>query len=210
MYPINLILDEKPCLVIGGGEVAARKIAGLLEARAAITVIAPDLVPELYQLWQKDKFLWQKKFYATGDMKGFFLVICATDDENFNRAASAEARREKILINVVDRLSLCDFAMPAVIRHGDLLVTSSTNGKSPAMAREIRRELDKFLDAGYAPFIEKMAQLRRKAMTVIPTFRQREEFWRRVLDKNILKMVREGKVKEAEDKIRNAISSFRA
>lgn len=210
MYPINLILDEKPCLVIGGGEVAARKIAGLLEARAAITVIAPELAPGLHQLWQKDKFLWQKKFYAAGDMKGFFLVICATDDEAFNKAAAAEARREKILINVVDRLSLCDFAMPAVIRRGDLLVTSSTNGKSPAMAREIRRELDKFLDAGYAPFIEKMAQLRHKAMTVIPTFRQREEFWRRVLDKNILKMVREGKVEEAEDKIRNAISSFRA
>ena len=100
--------------------------------------------------------------------------------------------------------------MPAVIRRGDLLITSSTNGKSPAMAREIRRELEHFIDKGYAPFIEKMSILRQEAMGVIPTFREREDFWREVLNENILKLIREGKGKEAEDKIRNAISSFRA
>ncbi|TCS81990.1 precorrin-2 dehydrogenase/sirohydrochlorin ferrochelatase family protein [Pectinatus cerevisiiphilus] len=208
MYPVNLILDDKPCLVIGGGEVAYRKIQGLLAASAKITVIAPELLEKLSAMHEKGLFSWLKKPYKQGDIKGFFLAVCATDDENINKLAAAEARKEHILINVVDRLSLCDFAMPAVIRRGDLLVTSSTNGKSPAMAREIRRELEKFLDTGYAPFIEKMAVLRQEAMQVIPTFRQREEFWRSTLDENILKMVREGKVKEAEGKIRNAISSF--
>ncbi|MDQ0203917.1 precorrin-2 dehydrogenase/sirohydrochlorin ferrochelatase family protein [Pectinatus haikarae] len=208
MYPVNLILDEKACVVVGGGEVAYRKIEGLLSAAAAVTVIAPDITEKLFSMYEKGLFAWVKKSYEDGDIKGFFLAVCATDDEEINRRVAAEAKKEGILINVVDRLSLCDFAMPAVIRRGDLLVTSSTNGKSPAMAREIRRELEKFLDAGYAPFIEIMAGLRKEAMTVIPTFREREEFWRSTLDENILKMVREGKLGEAEDKIRNAISSF--
>lgn len=210
MYPINLILDEKPCIVIGGGDVAYRKIKGLLAAHAQVTVVSPQLTPNLLAMYQKTLFKWIKKPYTNGDIKGFFIAICATDDETVNQAAAKEAKRENILINVVDRLALCDFAMPAVIRRGDLLVTSSTNGKSPAMAREIRRELEKFLDTGYAPFIEKMALLRKEAMNVIPSFTQREVFWRKILNADILKMIRNGKINEAEDKIRNAIISFRS
>lgn len=210
MYPVNLILDNKSCVVIGGGDVACRKIKGLIVAKAKVTVVSPELNEELLEMQNDGQFTWLKRVYKNGDIKGYALAICATDDERINKAAAAEANREKILINVVDRLRLCDFAMPAVIRRGDLLITSSTNGKSPAMAREIRRELEKFIDKGYAPFIEKMSVLRQEAMGVIPTFREREDFWREVLNENILKLIREGKVKEAEDKIHNAISSFRA
>lgn len=210
MYPVNLILDNKACVVIGGGDVACRKIKGLIAAKAKVTVVSPELNEELLAMQNDGQFTWLKRVYKNGDIKGYALAICATDDERINKAAAAEANREKILINVVDRLRLCDFAMPAVIRRGDLLITSSTNGKSPAMAREIRRELEKFIDKGYAPFIEKMSVLRQEAMGVIPTFREREDFWREVLNENILKLIREGKVKEAEDKIHNAISSFRA
>lgn len=210
MYPVNLILDNKACVVIGGGDVACRKIKGLIAAKAKVTVVSPELNEELLAMQNDGQFTWLKRVYKNGDIKGYALAICATDDERINKAAAAEANREKILINVVDRLRLCDFAMPAVIRRGDLLITSSTNGKSPAMAREIRRELEKFIDKGYAPFIEKMSVLRQEAMSVIPTFREREDFWREVLNENILKLIREGKVKEAEDKIHNAISSFRA
>ena len=210
MYPVNLILDNKSCVVIGGGDVACRKIKGLIAAKAKVTVVSPELNEELLEMQNDGQFTWLKRVYKNGDIKGYALAICATDDERINKAAAAEANREKILINVVDRLRLCDFAMPAVIRRGDLLITSSTNGKSPAMAREIRRELEKFIDKGYAPFIEKMSVLRQEAMSVIPTFREREDFWREVLNENILKLIREGKVKEAEDKIHNAISSFRA
>lgn len=210
MYPINLILDNKPCVVIGGGMVACRKIKGLIDANAKITVIAPKLNDELQILQAENLFVWLKKSYEYGDIKNYILAICATDDEEINHLAANEAKTEHILINVVDRLPLCDFAMPAVIRRGNLLITSSTNGKSPAMAREIKRELEDFIDRGYAPFIEKLAVLRQEAASVIPTFRQREDFWRKILNKDIMILIHKGKVKEAEDKIRNAISSFRA
>ncbi|WP_196593660.1 precorrin-2 dehydrogenase/sirohydrochlorin ferrochelatase family protein [Pectinatus sottacetonis] len=210
MYPINLILDDKPCVVIGGGEVAYRKIKGLIEAKAKVTVISPRLHDKLARMNADGEFTWINREYRDGDIKNYILAVSATDDETINHKVANEAKKEKILINVVDHLALCDFAMPAVIRRGNLLVTSSTNGKSPAMAREIRRELEKFLDNGYAPFIDKMAELRQKAKKAIPTFQQREDFWRQVLDEDILKLVRMGKIKEAEDKICNAISSFRA
>ena len=210
MYPVNLILDNKACVVIGGGDVACRKIKGLIAAKAKVTVVSPELNEELLKMQNDGQFTWLKRVYKNGDIKGYALAICATDDERINKAAAAEANREKVLINVVDRLRLCDFAMPAVIRRGDLLITSSTNGKSPAMAREIRRELEKILDVGYAPFIEILALLREEAMQAIPTFRQREVFWRDILNEDVLMLVRNGRLKEAEDKIRNAISSFRS
>lgn len=210
MYPVNLILDDKPCLVIGGGKVAYRKVKGLLAANAAVTVLAPILEEQLILLKKAGKIRWLDKIYTEGDITNYALVICATDNEKINQAAAIEAKSKKILINIVDCLPLCDFAVPAVIRRGDLLVTSSTNGKSPAMAREIRRELEKILDVGYAPFIEILALLREEAMQAIPTFRQREVFWRDILNEDVLMLVRNGRLKEAEDKIRNAISSFRS
>ncbi len=210
MYPINLILDGCPCVVIGGGEVAARKAVGLLEAEAEVTVISPRLCEKLQGLLAEGRIKWRQKEYENGDLEGFSLAITATDDEMINKASAEEAKARKILINVVDRLALCDFAMPAIIRRGDLLVTSSTNGKSPAMARELKRELSAFLDKGYAPFIENLSRLRELAMEKIPTFRQREDFWRQALNEDILKLVCAGKVEEAEARIRDAIGSFRA
>lgn len=210
MYPINLILDDKPCVVLGGGHVALRKVKGLLDAKAKVTVISPEIVAELAELAAEKRIVWQRKCYEQGDLDDFILAICAIGNEKINAEVQREAKQKKVILNVVDRLEFCDFALPAKIRRGDLLVTFSTNGKSPALSRYLRCKMEREFDETYANWLDKLVQLRKEAIEKLPTSDDREIFWRSALSDEVMELVKNKKYDEAEASIRDAISSFRA
>ncbi len=210
MYPVNLILDDKPCIVLGGGHVALRKVEGLLEANAKITIVSPELVDGLKKLVDENKIIWKQKCYEKSDLSGFELIVCAVGNEEVNRQVYADAHELRIIINVVDRFELCDFALPAKIRRGNLLVTFSTNGKSPALSRYLRTKMEKEFDDTYAIWLERLNTLRNEAIKKLPTADDREIFWRSALSDEVMDLVKQKKYDEAEESIRNAISSFGA
>jgi precorrin-2 dehydrogenase / sirohydrochlorin ferrochelatase len=208
VYPINLDLKNRLCVVLGGGNVALRKVKTLLAAEARITVIAPVLTGDLAHLVESGRIDWLGKKYETGDLRGFFLVICATNNSQTNVWAAIEAKREGSLVNVVEPAYLSDFTVPAQVRRGDLLLTVSTGGKSPALARQLRRELEKDFGDTYGAWLEKLALLRKEMRSRLESSHDREMFWRQALDAEVLELVKRGELKKAEAKIRDAIGSF--
>ncbi|HEY6419558.1 MAG TPA: bifunctional precorrin-2 dehydrogenase/sirohydrochlorin ferrochelatase [Candidatus Binataceae bacterium] len=148
--PIFLDVSGQRCMVIGGGEIAARKVASLLEAGAVVTVISPTLVPTLESSAARGAITHEARAYRLGDMKGFLIVFATTDDRDLQRALAAEARELGILINIADASELCTFIAPAVVSRGALRIAISTSGASPALASRIRRELEHQFGAEYA------------------------------------------------------------
>ncbi len=149
-FPICLDLSGKTCIVIGGGQVAERKIRSLLECGARITVVSPELTDEIAELAACGRIQFRQRPYRDGDLQGSFLTIAATDDPAVQQAVQAEAERHNLLLNVADVPERCNFILPATLRRGDLAISVSTGGKSPALARQIRQELEGRFDSAYA------------------------------------------------------------
>ena len=135
-YPIFLDLQGRPAVVVGGGRVAARKAAALVEAGARVRVIAPRLVPEL-QAHQVER-----RSYRPGDLRGAVLAFAATNDRRVNHAVAVEATRRRIPVNVADSLEECTFIVPARVSRGGLEIAVSTGGRSPRLAKQLRRRLE--------------------------------------------------------------------
>jgi precorrin-2 dehydrogenase/sirohydrochlorin ferrochelatase len=160
-YPINMIgLEQRRSVVVGGGNVAARKVAGLIEAGAHVTVISPALVPELETLAEAGRIIFIDRHYRRGDLVGAFLVIAATDDPAANQAVWREAERRGCLVNVVDDPAHSNFILPAVVRRGDVSVAVSTGGASPALARRLRERLETLVGPEYGELADLLAELR--------------------------------------------------
>ncbi len=141
-FPIILSLENRRILVVGGGKVALRKINKMLEAKAEITVTAPQIEPELAELAVNGRIKWRQESFKSEQLIGYDLIIAATNEREVNSNVVESARRERILVNSVDEAVYSDFLFPAIIRRGDLLIAVSTSGKSPALARKIRQELE--------------------------------------------------------------------
>lgn len=204
-YPINLRLEGRRCAVLGGGQVAQRKLAVLLDSGADITVISPAVTP-LVAGWVAAGHISQiSSIYSPGLLAGFFLVICATSDYLVNRTAALEARRSGALVNVIDDPELCDFTVPAQVAQGDLLITVSTGGKSPAMARRLREELARQYGPEYGTYLDLIGRIRQDVRKQLSSSREREVFWQESLTAEIFTLLRQGDLKKAEEKIRNAI-----
>ena len=161
-HPICLDLAGEPVVVVGGGEVAARKVASLVESGARVTVIAPACAAALEPLVARGEIRWIPRAYAPGDLAGACLAYAATDDPEVNRAVHAEARGRRVWLNVADRPELCDFTAPAVVRQGDLTIAVSTHGASPAMARWIRERLQAEFGPEYAETLGLLRQVRER------------------------------------------------
>ena len=140
-YPVYLNLTERPTVVIGGGTIAEGKVLGLLEADARVNLIAPEISSRLRDLAANGKIHWEQRSYQPGDLAGTMLAISATDDPQVNQRVWDEAHERGIPINVVDDPPLCDFIAPAIVRRGDITLAISTNGKMPALAAYLRRQL---------------------------------------------------------------------
>jgi precorrin-2 dehydrogenase/sirohydrochlorin ferrochelatase len=159
-YPIYLNICDRRCIVVGGGEVALRKVQILLEYGAKVNVVSPELDIELIKLAQDNKICTFAREYKDGDLEGAFVAIAATDSDEINRQVAAEARKRAVLINVVDDAKYCDFIVPSVMRRGDITITVSTSGKSPALARKLRLKIEDEIGKEYAELTELIAEVR--------------------------------------------------
>jgi precorrin-2 dehydrogenase / sirohydrochlorin ferrochelatase len=194
-YPVNLLLAGKRVLVVGGGEVAATKVQGLLDARAVVHVVASEVREEVRAL----PVTWEERPYRRGEVAGYRLVTACTDDPAVNRAVFDDGEAAGIWVNAADDPANCSCILPARVRQGRLLVTVSTGGHSPAMASWLRARLTDELGPEYDALIDLLAEQRESARAA---GRSTEEMdWRTALDSVMLDLVRDGRIDEARRRL---------
>lgn len=159
-YPVFLELKGRPCLVVGGGNVAEGKVRGLLAAEADVTIVAPELSPPIRQLRDAGALRAIEREYRDGDLEGFELCMVATGDGTVNAMVAAEGKRRGVWVNASDDPPNCDFILPSVVRQGSIVLAASTGGGSPALARRLREELTAFLAEDYAPLADLLSTIR--------------------------------------------------
>lgn len=202
-YPVFLDVKGKKCVVIGGGEVAFRKVSTLLDNGAEVKVISPELYPDLAANRQITVI---KRTYRQGDIAGAFLAIVATDSPETNHSAAAEARKEKVLVNVVDDAEYCDFILPSLVHRGDITIAISTAGKSPALARKLRTKLEKEFGEEYAELAviaeEVRSDVKRRGLKID------SEKWQEALDVEMLTgLIKGGQQEKAREHIKQKLLS---
>lgn len=196
-YPINLDLQNKKCIVVGGGTVAERKVMSLLEFGGRVVVIAPELTPALKQLAEQGKIEHVSAEYQPGSLKGAFLVIAATNERHVNEAVAEEAERLGILVNIVDTPALCNFFVPAAVKRGDLIISVSTSGKSPALAKHIREKLEADFGPEFGMLADLLGAIREKVKAKYSNQRDRNSAYERIINSNVLALLAEGRSEEA-------------
>ncbi len=164
-FPILIDLRRFPCLVVGGGNVALRKVRSLLEFNAKVTVVSPKICKELIILSTQGKIRIIKKTYSQEFIKNQKIVFSATDNPEINQLVSRDCRREEILLNVADGPSWCDFILPANLKRGDLIVSVSSQGKAPFFAKETKGKLAGSLSPSTADITELAAEFRRRLLS---------------------------------------------
>ena len=204
-YPVNLVVDGRPCLVVGGGRVAARKVAGLRDSGARVHVLAPSVDDEL-----KDApgVTWEERPYRAGDAAGYRLVIAATDDRSVNGDVAADAERQGVWVNSADDPERCSFILPSVVRRGPLLISVSTSGRSPAVARWLRERLDEEIGPEYEVLLDLVAS-ERDAMKAVGRSTEDAD-WRAALDSDMLDLIRSGQLTQARERLQACLSSSSA
>lgn len=206
-YPIFVDLENQPCLVVGGGIVAYRKIEALLHCQAQVTVVAPEVLPEIQALADQGRITLKKRPYQAGDVEGMRLVISATDDRQVNAWVSQEAQARGILVNVVDDPELCSFIVPSILQREGLILAVSTSGASPALAKYLRLQLEQEIGPEYGLLARLLAQYRPLLKEVISEEEVRSEVLLEGLRRGILDLLRENRFEEAEELLKECILS---
>ncbi|MGQ9455587.1 MAG: precorrin-2 dehydrogenase/sirohydrochlorin ferrochelatase family protein [Armatimonadota bacterium] len=196
-YPVVLDLTGKRCLVVGGGQVASRKVRSLVDAGALVRVVAREITPELNDVSGIELCI---RDYEPGDARGFTLVFAATDNRELNRRVYEDAVECGALVNVVDDPELCSFITPAVVRRGPLMIAVTTCGRGPALSRKIREELEVRYGPEYAGLAELLGELRSTARSVCASQKRREQAFRRIVESDILELIRDGRISKARQK----------
>ncbi|MFP4243886.1 MAG: NAD(P)-dependent oxidoreductase [Ectothiorhodospira sp.] len=181
-FPILLDLHERPCLVVGGGRVAARKARRLHQAGARVHLLTPHLTPSLAEAVDQGLFAHQAGRFHPEAVDGMTLVIAATDDEIVNRAVYNAARQRGILVNVADRPALCSFIMPAVVDRSPLLVAIGTGGAAPVLARALRARLEVLLPRDLGALAQRAGGWRERVAQALPEPGPRRRFWEALLE----------------------------
>jgi len=206
--PIFLDLREQPCLVVGGGEVAARKCALLARAGARVTVLSPSLGPQLQAEAAARRVAHRASAFREADLEGFALAIAATDDQAVNRAVAAAARARRLPVNVVDQPALCSFILPSIIERAPLVVAVSSGGASPVLARLLRARLETLIPAGYGRLAALARDFRERVKQRFQPG-ERRRFWERVLQGPIAEMMLGGREAEARAALEAALGDTR-
>ena len=200
-YPIYLQLNDQPCVVIGGGKIAEGKVDGLLAANARVTVISPKLTTHLRAYADAGEITCIPRRYLPGDLKGAFMVICATDQHEINHQVWLEASADHQLVNVVDDTPRCNFIAPSILRQGDLTIAISTAGNAPALAVRLKERLQREIGPQYAHFLRLAGKLRQPLAQHISDFETRKALWYQLVDSNILELLEQGDEQDALQKI---------
>lgn len=200
MYPVNLALQKKLCVIVGGGPVAERKVLGLLDAGALVRVISPELTPALQSLAQEGRISWLQKTFAAreedapndlADLAGALLVFAATSVPAVQSAVLAAAQQTGCLVNVADAPAQCDFHVPAVVRRGNLLLTVSTSGESPTLAAALKTRLEREIGVEYARLVTLLGVLRSEVLALPLSGAEKKMLFQKLLDSDIIQWIRE-------------------
>ena len=197
-YPVHLKIQSRNCLVVGGGSVGTRKVAMLLECGGNVTVVSPAITRQLEDLASSRLIKLRKRSYQTGDLDGMFLVIGATNDERLNRQISSDADRLNTLCNIADRPEVCNFILPSIVHRDDLVITISTSGKSPAMAKKLRKMLENQFGKEYGKFLQLMGAVRKKLLSQAHEPEAHKHIFERLIASDLIAMIRDNRLKDAD------------
>lgn len=207
-FPIALSLLQLPCLVVGGGTVASRRIVSLLGAGADVTVVAPEVSKEIRVLVGEGRLRWIQESFDPKNLVGSRLVIAATDDPSTQTAIVQEARRLGILCNDAVTPEAGDFVVPSVVERGDLMISIVTGGSSPRLAAKLRQELADRYGPEYADYTALLREVRQTALkTIADSTSRRSMLTTLAEDDTILELIRAGRLEEAHDRAFSCISS---
>jgi precorrin-2 dehydrogenase/sirohydrochlorin ferrochelatase len=201
LYPINLSLAGRRCLVVGGGPVALSKARELVVCRAVVDVVAPEILEDFASL---DGVICHKRPYEAGEVAGYRLVITATSDPAVNRQVFLEGEEAGIWVNSADDPANCAFALPARVRQGPLLVTFSTSGSSPALSTWLRRRYGPEFGPEYAVLVEILTEYRARLQAEGTSTEGLD--WQGALDSGMLELIREGRLAEAKERLQACLS----
>ncbi|WP_022949054.1 siroheme synthase CysG [Methylohalobius crimeensis] len=205
--PIFLNPHKKPCLIIGGGPVALRKAELLSHTDAIVTALAPAFHPNFEPLVRSGKVVLRRKAFDSSDLKGFALVIAATDDTTLNATIAHSARKSGLWVNVVDQPELCDFIMPAIVDRSPLIIAVSSGGRAPVLARMIRARLESLIPANFGRLAELAGRFRTRVKPVVPNPKERRRFWERVLQGSVGELMLAGQTTAAAEAMEAALKS---
>lgn len=207
-YQISLKLEGQPCLVVGGGLIAERKIKSLLECGADVTVVSPELSPELAAAASAGEFRYLRRGFRTSDLDGLFLVISATDEQEINHQIAGLCRKRGILVNVVDNPQLSTFFVTALVRRGPLSIGISTGGTSPLLARRLREYLESEIGPEFGELAVLLGKLREQVQTSYPDQAQRHQIWENILTRDTIDLIKSGQLDLFRKRVDACISSL--
>ncbi len=196
LLPVALNVEQKHCLVVGGGPVALRKAQALLECGALVAIISPSLCPDFRPL--RDQIDYDPREFQGNDCTGFHLVFACTDSRHVNAAIADAARQLGILCSVADDPRASDLHSAATVRRGDICVGITTGGSSPALARHLKHRVDEAVGAEYEALLEMLEAWRSSLVQIIEEQSERADIWRAILSSEVLDLLKEGKRAEAE------------
>ena len=206
-YPIFLDVEDRDVVIVGGGNVCARKAETMMRYGARVTVVAPRFTDEIQQWASRGAIAVKRKPYDASDLDGASIVIASTDDQRVNEQIAADCRARKIPVNVVDVTPLCEFIVPAIVESGSVHIAISTGGKSPALARTLKEDLQRMIGTEYAEVNDALGSLRESAKRVLPTDVDRKAFFDGIIARGILEMLRQGRRRDAYQTIANACAA---
>lgn len=204
--PIFQVVRDKPCLVVGGGATAQRKVGSLLRAGAAVTLVAPELTDELSRRVEAGEVRYLARRFESGDVQGARFVIAATDDRVVNRRVAELAGEQEIPVNVADDPDACTFLLPSIIDRSPVVVAVSTEKASPVLARLLRTRLESLIPAGYGRLGELCGRYRDRVKARFSNERDRRRFWDRVLQGTAAEHIFSGQFEEAEAAIERELA----
>ncbi len=192
-YPVYLDIQNRNCLVVGGGSVGTRKVMMLLTCGANVTVVSLAATKKLQELSKNGVIELKERPFQTADLDDRFLVIGATDNQELNRQIHAEAERRGLLCNIADRPEACNFILPSVVNRGDFIIAISTSGKSPAFAKKMRKHLEKEFGNEYAEFLNLMGAIRKKLLSEDHEPEAHKHLFEQLIERDLVQMIKEGK-----------------
>ncbi len=190
-FPVFVNLEERRVVVVGGGDVAERKVRDLLNCAARVNVIAPEVTPALASMVAEGAITHEARAYHTGDLDGAAIAFVAVDDPETSAQAARDARAARVQVNVVDCPAMCDFLVPSVLRRGRLAVAISTSGASPAWARKLRKQLEATIGPEWEQLMDALASVRETLMHEMPDPAERRAALLRLADDKCLELARE-------------------
>jgi len=197
-YPVHLNIENRNVLVVGGGGVGTRKVKMLLECGARVSVVSVESSRELRELAESGDIDLEQRSYRSEDLNGMFLVIGATNDMKLNRRISNDAEQLNTLCNIADRPEVCNFILPSIVRREDLVITVSTSGKSPAMAKKLRKALEYQYGEEYGKLLRLMGAVRKKLLRQAHEPEAHKPLFEQLINSDLLEMVQKGETEKID------------